>query len=109
LQPQVYRPYLKKGYDIRPTIAVTKAHIDLPEVREAVRLKRLIPDGTVLTSEGQCFVTKCAVEPVWHLPEISRRFGVEEMALRETLFMETNMMYPELVTRHDLKVWCGFV
>lgn len=47
---------------------------------------------------------QCAVEPVWHLPEIARRFGVEEMKLRETLFTETNMMYPELVTRSDIKV-----
>ncbi|CAN0421658.1 unnamed protein product, partial [Ectocarpus sp. 12 AP-2014] len=54
--------------------------------------------------EGQSFITKCAVEPVWHLPEIARRFGVNETQLRETLFKETNMMYPELVTREDLKV-----
>ncbi|CAN0410833.1 unnamed protein product [Ectocarpus sp. 13 AM-2016] len=47
---------------------------------------------------------QCAVEPVWHLPEIARRFGVNEAQLRETLFKETNMMYPELVTREDLKV-----
>lgn len=44
------------------------------------------------------------MEPVWYLPEIAKRFGVEEMKLRETLFQETNMMYPELVTRADLKV-----
>lgn len=49
-------------------------------------------------------VAQCAVEPVWHLPEIARRFGVDEGQLRETLFKETNMMYPELVTREDLKV-----
>jgi hypothetical protein len=31
LAPQVFavfEPYFKKGYDIRPTIAVTKAHIE---------------------------------------------------------------------------------
>lgn len=49
-------------------------------------------------------VTQCAVEPVWYLPEIARRFGVDEVQLREALFKETNMMYPELVTRGDLKV-----
>lgn len=47
---------------------------------------------------------QCAVEPVWYLPEIARRFGIDEVLLRETLFKETNMMYPELVTREDLKV-----
>ncbi|CBJ29818.1 conserved unknown protein [Ectocarpus siliculosus] len=104
LVTDVFDPWLRKGYDVRPTIAVTKAHIDLPEVREAVRLGRLVPDGKVLSKEGQSFITKCAVEPVWHLPEIARRFGVNEAQLRETLFKETNMMYPELVTREDLKV-----
>jgi GTP cyclohydrolase II len=42
---------------------------------------------------------------VWYLPEIARRFGCTEIVLRETLFKETNMMYPELVTRPDLKVF----
>lgn len=55
---QVFEPWLRKGYDVRPTIAVTKAHIDLPEVREAVRLGRLVPDGKVLSKEGQSFITK---------------------------------------------------
>eukprot|EP00903_Cladosiphon_okamuranus_P019271 g17715.t2 len=105
LVTDVFSPWLRKGYDVRPTIAVTKAHIDVPEVREAVRAGRLVPDGKVLSEEGQSFITKCAVEPVWYLPEIARRFGVNEGQLRETLFKETNMMYPELVTREDLKVF----
>ena len=48
--------------------------------------------------------TQAAVEPVWYLPALAERFGVTEMKLRETLFIETNMMYPELITRPDLKV-----
>ena len=55
---QEYRPWLNKGYDIRPTIAVTKAHIDLPEVKEAVRVGRLKPDGKILNEDGQSFITK---------------------------------------------------
>lgn len=55
---QVFSPWLRKGYDIRPTIAVTKAHIDLPEVREAVRVGRLVPDGKVLSKDSQSFITK---------------------------------------------------
>lgn len=54
----MYGPWLRKGFDVRPTIAVTKAHIDLPEVREAVRVGRLVPDGKVLSKEGQSFITK---------------------------------------------------
>lgn len=99
---EAFAEHVKKGYDIRPTIAITKAHIDLPECKEAIRVKRLIPDGDVITPDGQSHITKVAVEPVWNLPGIAERFGVSVAMLRETLFKETNMMYPELVTRPDL-------
>jgi len=97
--------YLARGYDIRPTIAVTQAHIDMPEVKEALRLGRLVADGQVLNESGQTFITKAAIEPVWYLPEIARRFNCTETKLRESLFHHTNSMYPELVTRPDLKVF----
>lgn len=58
LSLQVFKPWMKKGYDIRPSIAVTKAHIDVPEVREAIRANRLRPDGEVLHSDGQSSITK---------------------------------------------------
>lgn len=100
-----FAPWLEKGYDIRPTIAVTKAHVELPECREALKADRLHADGAVLTAEGQSFVTKAAIEPVWYLPGVAERFGVPEQRLRESLFKETNSMYPELLTRHDLKLF----
>jgi GTP cyclohydrolase II len=100
-----FAPWIRKGYDVRPTIAVTKAHIELPEFKELMRSGTLVPDGDVLTADGQSFVTKCAIEPVWFLPGIAKRFQVSEDALREALFKETNSMYPELVTRRDLKVF----
>jgi GTP cyclohydrolase II len=102
---EVFEPYFKKGYDIRPTIAVTKAHIDFPEVKDAVRLGRLKPDGVVLKGEGQTVVTKAAIEHVWYLPGIAERFGCSEQTLRQALFRETNMMYPELLTRTDIKLF----
>lgn len=105
LVTSVFAPYLKKGYDIRPTIAVTKAHIDFPEVRDAVRLGRLKPDGVVLKEDGQSLVTKAAIEPVWFLPGVAERFGCTEPVLRQALFKETNMMYPELLTRMDIKLF----
>lgn len=100
-----FAKHLKKGYDIRPTIAVTKAHIDFPEVRDAVRLGRLTPDGVILKEDGQSLVTKAAIEPVWYLPGIAERFGCTEPVLRQALFKETNMMYPELLTRMDIKLF----
>lgn len=92
----MYASYLNKGFDIRPTIAITKAHIDLPETREAVQSGRLKPDGKVLLPSGQSIVRKAAIEPVWYLPEIARRFGCTENVLRQSIFQMTNGMYPEV-------------
>lgn len=101
----VFRDWIAEGYDIRPTIAVTKAHIDMPEVKHAMGAGRLKVDGRILLPNGSAVVTKSAVEPVWWLPGVARRFGVGEAELRRALFEETGGMYPELVTRSDLEVF----
>lgn len=62
---------------IRPTIAITKAHMKLPELEQSVRNGRLVPDGrTCLNDTGELAVTKFAVEPVWYLPGVAERFGI---------------------------------
>jgi GTP cyclohydrolase II len=96
---------LAAGFDIRPSIAVTKAHVILPEVAEAIQKGRLRPDGNVLLTNGAALVTKAAIEPVWYLPGVAQRFGCSETELRRALFEETGGMYPELVTRSDLEVF----
>ena len=101
----VYADYLAQGYDIRPTIAVTKAHIHLPEIKQALAFQRLAIDGTVLLADASATVTKIALEPVWWLPGVARRFKVSEADLRRALFEETGGMYPELVTRSDIDVF----
>jgi len=101
----VYATELAAGYDIRPTIAVTKAHVILPEVIEGLQAGRLKADGTILTAGGAAMVTKAAIEPVWWLPGVAERFKVSEADLRRVLFEETGGMYPELVTRSDLEVF----
>ena len=101
----VYADYLAAGYDIRPTIAVTKAHVHLPEIRQAIAYQRLYPDGRFLLDDASAAVTKIAVEPVWWLPGVAARFKVSEAELRRALFEETGGMYPELVTRSDLEVF----
>jgi GTP cyclohydrolase II len=101
----VYASYLAQGYDIRPTIAVTKAHIHLPEIKQAIAFQRLKTDGRVLLEDASAVVTKIAVEPVWWLPGVAARFKVSEADLRRALFEETGGMYPELVTRSDLEVF----
>jgi len=100
-----YSKWLDKGWDIRPTIAVTKAHIDLPECREAIATGRLKADGKILLPSGQSICSKAAIEPVWYLPEIARRFRTTEANLRHSIFRMTNGMYPELITRPDIKVF----
>jgi GTP cyclohydrolase II len=101
----VHKDFFTKGYDIRPTIAVTKAHIDMPEIRDAVEAGRLHVDGKILKTAGEGRVTKAAVEPVWYLPGVAKRFGCTESELRRTLFEQTGGMFPELVTRGDLDVF----
>ena len=102
---QVYAEHLAQGYDIRPTIAVTKAHIHLPEIKQALAFQRLTVDGRILLDDASAAVTKIALEPVWWLPGVARRFNVSEADLRRALFEETGGMYPELVTRSDLEVF----
>ncbi|MBN8542412.1 MAG: GTP cyclohydrolase II [Deltaproteobacteria bacterium] len=106
LDPYVgFRPLYDQGYDIRPSIAVTQAHLQIPEINEAIAKKRLAIDGKVVLENGDIRVTKVAFEPVWYLPGMASRLGVEEGDLRRILFQETGGMYPEFVTRQDLKVW----
>ena len=91
---------------IRPTIAITKAHMKLPELERSVRAGRLIPDGKIcLNDTGELAVTKFAVEPVWYLPGVAERFGIDEGVLRRSLFENTGGSFPELITRSDIKLF----
>src|SRR5260221_1204092 len=108
---EVFAERLAEGIDIRPTIAITKAHINMPELKDAIAAGRLTPDGTILSAAGDVRVTKAAIDPVWYLPGIAQRFGITEARLRRSLFEQTPGMFPELVTRNDLKAFlppiCG--
>jgi GTP cyclohydrolase II len=96
---------IAKGMDIRPTIAITKARINMLELRAAVAAKRLQPDDEILLASGDVRVTKAAIDPVWYLPGLAKRFGIAESKLRRSLFEETAGMFPELVTRRDFTVF----
>ncbi|KAI0771226.1 GTP cyclohydrolase N terminal-domain-containing protein [Trametes elegans] len=122
LVPQVYRAELEElGLDVRPSIAVTRAHMKLTEIDEAVRKGSLTVDGKILqksrplnNADGsvctddpgvEISISKAAVEPVWYLPGVAERFGISEGLLRRALFEDTGGMYPELITRPDIKVF----
>jgi len=100
-----FKAEIAEGIDIRPTIAITRARLDLPEMQTALKAKRLKNDGDVVHENGSISVVKIAIDPVWYLPGIAERFGTTENALRRALFEQTGGMFPELVTRPDLQVF----
>ncbi len=100
-----FKAEIAEGIDIRPTIAVTRARLDLPEMQAALKAKRLKNDGDVVHDNGSISVVKIAIDPVWYLPGIAERFGTSENTLRRVLFEQTAGMFPELVTRPDLQVF----
>ena len=104
---QDFREEIAEGLDIRPTIAVTKARLTIPEFASGANGVDwgVEPDGEIVRDGGDIAVTKAAIDPVWYLPGIAERFGVSEDKLRHTLFEQTGGAYPELVTRTDLSVF----
>ncbi|MDH3451686.1 MAG: GTP cyclohydrolase II [Gammaproteobacteria bacterium] len=100
-----FAEHVTDGLDIRPTIAVTKARLTVPELLGEIACGRLQPDGDILLETGEANVTKVAIEPVWYLPGVAQRFRTAEADLRRTLFEQTGGMFSELVTRPDLKVF----
>lgn len=100
---EAFADLLAEGVDIRPTIAITKARLTVPELCDGTF--ELKADGRVVLESGEVNCTKIAVEPVWYLPGIAERFSISEQDLRRHLFEQTGGMYPELVTRPDLKVF----
>ena len=102
---EAFADAIARGIDARPTIAITRAHISIPEMLPRFRNSGLTPDGHVLLDSGEIRVTKAAIDPVWHLPGMAQRFGVAESELRRILFEETGGMFTELVTRPDLQLF----
>ncbi len=93
LVPQVFKHEVEDlGLDVRPSIAVTRAHMKLSEIDESARkgdlkvdgkvlLKSrpmLNPDGTESSADPgvEISISKAAVEPVWYLPGVADRFGM---------------------------------
>ncbi|KAI0769929.1 GTP cyclohydrolase N terminal-domain-containing protein [Fomes fomentarius] len=121
LVQQVFKREFDEGLDVRPSIAVTKAHMKLTEIDEVARKGDLQIDGKILlksrplhNADGtestadpgvEISISKAAVEPVWYLPGVAERFGISESLLRRALFEDTGGMYPELITRPDIKVF----
>ncbi|KAF9433343.1 hypothetical protein BGZ76_009572 [Entomortierella beljakovae] len=106
LTSEFFKDEIKEGLDIRPTIAITRAHMIVPEFQADLANGSLEVDGKVIVNDlGELNVHKAAIDPVWHLPGIAERLNVDEDNLRRSLFENTGGMYPELISRPDLKVF----
>ena len=103
---EAFEPEIAEGIDIRPSIAVTRARLDLSEMQQAVAAGRLANDGVVVQAERQprrwsrSPSIRSGICPA--SPSASAR---RETSLRRTLFEQTAGMFPELVTRPDLQVF----
>jgi hypothetical protein len=58
----------------------------LAEMEMSAAQGRLTVDGKIVINNiGELAVSKAAVEPVWYLPGVASRFGIEEGTLRRAL------------------------
>jgi hypothetical protein len=87
--PWQFKDYIDKdNLEIRPTIAVTRAHMKIPELENSVKAGRLVPDGKIcINAAGELAVTKVAVEPCWYLPGVAERFGIGQSGCYQVLDM----------------------
>lgn len=108
LSPWLFKDIIQeKNIDIRPTIAITKAHMKLPELEQSVRAGRLVPDGKICLNEtGELAVTKFAVEPVWYLPGVAERFGIGASVLLR-IFLHSSCPAAVALTPAQRKECCA--
>ena len=81
LVPTIFRNEIEeKGLDVRPSIAVTKAHLKMSELDDAERRGDIAIDGHIVLKSAisgiEVNVSKAAVEPVWYMPGVAERFGM---------------------------------
>ncbi|KAG0323055.1 Uracil-regulated protein 1 [Dissophora globulifera] len=106
LTSEYYKTQIEQGLDIRPTIAITRAHMIVPELQAELKRGAMKVDGKIIVNEtGELNVHKAAIDPVWFLPGVAARLNVTEDDLRRSLYENTGGMYPDLITRPDLKVF----
>src|SRR5207248_9053521 len=85
---------IRAGVDVRPTIAVTTAHIDVPEIRQRIADGGIKPDSKVVLPSGEVRVTKPASDPARHLPGPAERCGIPQHQSLRTLCRYTGRIFP---------------
>ena len=53
LAGEAFKDLIADGIDIRPTIAVVKARLTVPEIKEELRRGRIEPDGRIVLESGE--------------------------------------------------------
>jgi copper chaperone CopZ len=96
--------HIDSGLDVKPTISCTKAHIKMTELDLANSTGSIKVDGKIVTNSQilpafpendpgiEVNTYKAAIEPVWHLPGLAKRFEVSEELLRRALFEGKSML-----------------
>ncbi len=102
---QDFRADIAGGRRLRPSIAVTTGRLAIAEIAQAMANGTLTADGTVLLENSDIAVTKIAIEPVWYMPGVAARLGIDEAVMRQAIVDHSGGMFPELVTRPDLKLY----
>ena len=93
-----FSDYYDQGFDIRPSIAITKAHLQMPEIKEAIEAGRLEADGEILKEGGNCAVTKAAIEPCWFqtlMPDVLHWLGIRRI---DRFVSMSNLKYDAIVS-----------
>ncbi|WWC64976.1 uncharacterized protein I303_107590 [Kwoniella dejecticola CBS 10117] len=117
MSQEIWAKEYAEGLDVRPTISQTKAHIKIEELDVLARKGEFPIDGDIVIKSPELAAFpgvdqgvevntyKAAVDPVWYLPGVAARLGIDESILRRALFEDTGGMYPELLTRPDIKIF----
>ncbi|WWC92553.1 uncharacterized protein L201_007512 [Kwoniella dendrophila CBS 6074] len=117
MSQEIWAKEYAEGLDVRPTISQTKAHIKIEELDVLFRKGEFPIDGEIVIKSPELAAFpgvdqgieintyKAAIDPVWYLPGVAARLGIEESSLRRALFEDTGGMYPELLTRPDIKIF----
>ncbi|KAK8850746.1 hypothetical protein IAR55_004666 [Kwoniella newhampshirensis] len=117
MSQEVWSKEYAEGLDVRPTISQTKAHIKIEELDVLARKGEFPVDGDIVIKSPELAAFpgvdqgievntyKAAIDPVWYLPGVAERLEIDESTLRRALFEDTGGMYPELLTRPDIKTF----
>src|SRR5262249_56020529 len=94
LVAETFGSEMAEGLDVRPTIAITEARLDIHEIQDALAAGRLLNDGDVVHNNGGGSGGKVAIDPGWYLPAIAEPFGTTQIGPPPALFSQPSPPLP---------------